>query len=330
MSPNRATRAGDPLNPLGASGISEDDVTVLHHIFVFLLMMALSLGALPLEAQNDPSRSATGGAQTLEDILARQRGEVVDDSSRRRATGVVSDSTATTGQLGTLGVTSDAEVFRALRYGTAKVSVSSQGPAVDVLIQDGGMRWLELRRGTLTHYGGYLLLGMIGLLVLFYLLRGQIRIEGEKTGRTILRFTLFERFGHWLLAGSFIVLGITGLILLFGRLALIPLFGKEAFAEVAAGAKWLHDNIAWAFILGLILVFIFWVLENLPNRTDLKWLAQGGGLFTKSTHPPAKKFNAGQKMLFWVVIILGISISASGLSLLFPFELPMFYRPLLC
>jgi formate dehydrogenase subunit gamma len=69
-----------------------------------------------------------------------------------------------------------------------------------------------------------------------------------------------------------------------------------------------------------------WVMRNIPNRHDLVWLAKGGGLFTKGVHPPSKKFNAGQKIIFWSVILLGVSVSASGLSLLFPFEMPLFAK----
>jgi len=79
-------------------------------------------------------------------------------------------------------------------------------------------------------------------------------------------------------------------------------------------------------MLGLVMVFVMWVVHNLPNRTDLKWLAVGGGIFTRGVHPPAKKFNAGQKLIFWSTIVFGASISASGLSLLFPFDLPMFAK----
>jgi formate dehydrogenase subunit gamma len=68
-----------------------------------------------------------------------------------------------------------------------------------------------------------------------------------------------------------------------------------------------------------------WIVHNLPDRTDIKWLAKGGGLFGGG-HPPAKKFNAGQKLIFWSVILLGGSISVSGVSLLFPFELPLFAK----
>jgi formate dehydrogenase subunit gamma len=287
--------------------------------------------AVPLAAQEgaeapQPDRAATGGAQTLEDILARQRGEKVDDSFRRGATGSPDDAAGMASQLGTLGGASDAEVWRALRYGLEDVKVSSGGAESRVLIQDAGMWWLEFRKGPLATYGAWLMGGTLALLALFYLIRGKIRIDGEKTGRTVTRFQAVERFGHWLMAGSFVVLAITGLIVLFGRMVIIPLMGHEAFSTIALGSKWVHNNISWAFMLGLVMVFFMWVLHNLPNRTDLKWLAVGGGIFTKGVHPPAKKFNAGQKLIFWSVIVFGASISASGLSLLFPFELPMFAK----
>jgi formate dehydrogenase subunit gamma len=272
----------------------------------------------------DVDRSATGGAQTLEDILKRQRGEKVDYDFRRNATGDPDSAASMSSQLGTLGGASDPELWRALRYGSADVTVSSGGQVASVLMQDGGMRWLLFRQGPLATYGGYLLLGTLGFLALFYLLRGRIRIDGEKTGRTITRFKAVERFGHWLLAGSFILLGITGLITLFGRMAIIPLIGHDAFAPIAQASKWIHNNVSWAFMIALVMVFVMWVVHNIPNKTDLKWIAVGGGLLKKGVHPPAKKFNFGQKMIFWSVIVLGASISASGISLLFPFEYPMF------
>lgn len=289
------------------------------------LLLALPAAAQDTPAPSNPDRAATGGAQTLDDILARQRGEPVDDSFRRDATGG-DDAAGMAGQLGTLGGASDAEVWRALRYGLDDVKVSSGGPEARVLIQDGGMSWLAFREGPLATYGAYLLGVTIALLAIFFLIRGRIRIDGEKTGRTVTRFQSIERFGHWLMAGSFIVLAITGLVVLFGRIVVIPLLGHEAFSTIAVASKWVHNNIAWAFMLGLVMVFFMWVLHNVPNRTDLKWLAVGGGIFTKGVHPPARKFNAGQKMIFWATIVFGTSISASGLSLLFPFELPMFAK----
>mgnify|MGYP001794954689 FL=1 len=301
---------------------------MLRNFIALLLTITLASAAFAQDAATPPedTRAATGGAPTLADIMARQNGEQVPNATRELRTGDPLNAANVANQLGTLGGASDSEVYRALRFGTADVTVSTQQPAAGVLIQDRGMAWLQFRQGPLLTWGGYGMLGMLGLLVLFYALRGRIRIDGEKTGNKILRFTNIERFGHWLFAGSFLLLGATGLISLFGRVALIPLFGKESFAWLAMVSKWVHNNVAWAFMVGLIMITVMWLVHNIPNRHDLKWLAVGGGLFSKDVHPPARKFNAGQKMIFWSCVILGVSISASGLSLLFPFELPMFAK----
>ncbi|MEW9919208.1 formate dehydrogenase subunit gamma [Marimonas sp. MJW-29] len=294
-----------------------------------LLAAALTLlvWITPIEAQQapEPDRSATGGAQTLEDILARQRGEKIDNTFRSSNTGDPSSAAGIADQLGTLGGASDSETWRALRFGSADVTVSSGGEVATVLMQDGGMAWLSFRDGPLRTYGGYGLLAMIGLLAVFFLLRGRIRVDGELTGRTVTRFKAVERFAHWLLAGSFILLGITGLLTLFGRVFILPTFGPEANSFILIWGKWVHNNVAWAFMIALVMVFFMWVWHNIPDRTDLTWVAQAGGIVGKK-HPPAKKFNAGQKVIFWSVIVLGGSISVSGLSLLFPFELPLFAK----
>lgn len=283
--------------------------------------------ALPVSAQEadapQTDRSATGGAQTLEDIMRRQEGLDVDNSFRSSVTGNPEGAPAISDQLGTRGGASDPDLWRGLRFDSADITTQARGPASNVLIQDRGMWWLQFREGPLLTYGPGLLLVTIGLLVLFYVVRGRIRIDGEKTGRTITRFKAFERFSHWLLAGSFILLGLTGIITLIGRKYLIPAFGHDAFSTIAIGSKWIHNNVSWAFMLALVFVFVLWVVHNLPHRTDINWILKGGGIFGGG-HPPARKFNAGQKLIFWSVIILGGSISASGLSLLFPFELPMF------
>ena len=288
----------------------------------FVISVVLTISAMAQAPVVD--RSATGGAQTLEDVIARQKGEVITDDFRRNATGDPNLAAGAAQQLGTLGGVSDPELWRALRYGTANLTVSAGGEVAQVLVQDGGMRWLLLRQGPVATYTAYGLGGIIALLAVFYLIRGRIRLDGEATGRTVTRFKVVERFAHWVLAWSFILLGVTGLYSLFGRTVLIPIFGKESFATIAMASKWVHNNVSWAFMISLVMIFILWVMHNIPDRTDLKWLAMGGGIFKKGVHPPAKKFNAGQKLIFWAVIILGASISASGLSLLFPYELPMF------
>ena len=299
---------------------------MLRAMFALILSFLMTVAASAQEAAEPTSEEfqPRAGAPTLEDIMARQRGEDVDMSWRLDQTGTAAAGISE--QLGTLGGASDSDVYLALRYGTADVTVSTNAPGAGVLIQDRGMWWWQFREGPLSIYGGYLLVGTLVFLLLFFLLRGRIRIDGPKTGRTMTRFTGFERFGHWLFAISFLVLGATGLLTLFGRTFLIPVFGKDLFASMALASKWVHNNVAWAFMLGLVIIILNWTVHNIPNKHDLKWLAKGGGLFTKGVHPPAKKFNAGQKLIFWGCVVLGLSISASGLSLLFPFELPMFAK----
>ena len=291
---------------------------------VFALATLISSTATANEAPA-VDRSSTGGAQTLQDIMARQAQLNVDETFRSENLGDPANAAATTERLGTNGGRSDADIYRAIRYNEINPTLQDRGPAAGVLIQDAGMPWYQLREGPVVTYGGGALLGIIALLVVFYFARGKIMIDGGPAGTTIQRFKAIERFGHWLLAGSFVALGITGLLTLMGRQFLIPVIGHEAFATMAAGSKWIHNNIAWAFMLGLVMTFCMWVVHNIPNKLDWQWIKAGGGIFTKA-HPSAKKFNAGQKIIFWTVMLLGLSVSLSGLSLLFPFEMPMFAK----
>jgi formate dehydrogenase subunit gamma len=195
-----------------------------------------------------------------------------------------------------------------------------------VMIQSEGDNWRAFRNGPLSTYGVWGLAGIVGLLALFFLVRGRIRIEAGPSNERVTRFVGIERFGHWLTAVSFIVLGLTGLNVLYGRYFLKDAIGSEAFAQITFYGKLLHNYVAFAFMLGLVLILIMWIKDNFPSRTDFGWIIRGGGLLSKHSHPPAKKFNAGQKLIFWLVILGGASLSLSGLALMFPFEFPMFAK----
>lgn len=223
----------------------------------------------------------------------------------------------------TLGGTSDAEFWRAIRGGERGIVTDSDNMAGQ-LIQSGGETWLSIRNGPLSTWGSWALIGIVIVLALFFLLRGRIRIEQGWAGRTIIRFGFIERMGHWLLAGSFIVLAITGLNVLYGRYVLLPVLGPDLFSTLTQWGKFAHNYISFAFMTGLVLVFVMWVANNLPNRYDVIWLLKAGGMLSRHSHPPAKKFNAGQKILFWLVILGGLSISLSGIALLFPFHTHFF------
>lgn len=230
-----------------------------------------------------------------------------------------------------LGATSDSEFWRKVRQGDAYLPPEAKGLALPpnqarVLIQSEGVQWWTFRNGPLSNWGAWSLLGVLALLAAFYLLRGRIRIDSGPAGVSIQRFNGLERFSHWLLAASFILLGLTGLNILYGRYVLPPVLGDELFADFTRVGKWMHNYVAFAFMTGLALVTVLWVRHNLPRRADMAWIAKGGGLLVKGVHPPSHKFNAGQKFVFWAVVLLGLSLSMSGIALMFPFQTAMFAK----
>jgi formate dehydrogenase subunit gamma len=187
------------------------------------------------------------------------------------------------------------------------------------LIQPGGRDWRDFHRSKLPIIGGVAILGMVALLAIFLMVRGRIRVEHGFAGTKILRFASFERFTHWLAASCFIVLALSGLNISFGRILILTLFGADAFSAMSTWAKYAHDYLAFPFMLGLIIMFLIWIKDNIPGKLDLLWIRQGGGILANGQHPPARRFNAGQKGIFWIVIIGGTLMSVSGWYLLFPY-----------
>ena len=187
------------------------------------------------------------------------------------------------------------------------------------LIQPAGRDWRDFHRSKLPIIGGIAILGMLALLAIFLMVRGRIRIDHGFSGTKILRFATFERFTHWLTASCFVVLALSGLNISFGRILVLPLFGANAFSTMSTYAKYAHDYLAFPFMLGLAIMFLIWIKDNIPGSIDLQWIKQGGGILSKGQHPPAKRFNAGQKGIFWIVIIGGALMSVSGWFLLFPY-----------
>ncbi len=186
------------------------------------------------------------------------------------------------------------------------------------LIQPAGRDWRQFHNVTLTWVGGIAVLGMLGIIALFYATRGRVIIDSGRAGRTIQRFNLLERAAHWMTASTFVVLALTGLNLTFGRWLVLPLVGPEAFATVTLWGKYAHNYLSFPFTLGIVLLFLLWVKDNIPHARDIGWLKAAGGLFGHE-HPPAARFNAGQKMVFWITVLGGTAVAVSGYVLIFPF-----------
>jgi len=159
---------------------------------------------------------------------------------------------------------------------------------------------------------------MLALLVIFYLTRGMVRIEAGRSGRVLVRFSAFERAIHWMTATCFVILAVTGLNITFGRPLLLPWMGPEAFATWSQLAKYAHNYLSFPFAIGVVIIFLMWLPGNFPSKVDVEWLKEGGGI-VGDKHPAAERFNAGQKLVYWVVVLGGALVAITGYLLMFPF-----------
>ena len=214
----------------------------------------------------------------------------------------------------------DALLLQYLKQAPGDVSgrITIPDPKAGLLIQPEGRGWRESQAQIAT-FGAIVILGFMALVGGFYMIRGRIKIDKGLSGKTITRFGGVERFAHWLTASSFVVLAISGLNLIYGKTLLLPILGAEAFTTFSIYGKLFHNFLSFPFCLGLVLMLVMWVRHNLPNAIDVQWFKQGGGLLKAGVHPPAGKFNGGQKIIFWATILIGAGIAVTGYILMFPF-----------
>ncbi|WP_332815906.1 formate dehydrogenase subunit gamma [Ramlibacter sp.] len=206
----------------------------------------------------------------------------------------------------------------------------SQAPEAGVLIQEqvqypgsrpttAGEAWRQVRNNWLIPYGGALLLIALVALAIYYFTRGPLGHQPAVGGggRRIERFTPFERAAHWANAIAFVLLAVSGIVMAFGRAFLLPLIGQTLFGWLTYALKNIHNFAGPLFAVSLVVVIITFIKDEFPQRGDLRWLARAGGAFSKDRHePPSHRFNAGEKVLFWIaVLVLGLVAVGSGLVL---------------
>lgn len=203
----------------------------------------------------------------------------------------------------------------------------SQAPEAGVLIQPpvqypgsrmttAGEAWRQVRNNWIIPYGGALLLIALGALAIFYFTRGPLgHADADGGGRRIERFTPFERSAHWANAIAFVILAVSGIVMAFGKFFLLPVLGLSLFGWLTYALKTMHNFAGPVFAVSLVVVFFTFLRDEWPQRGDLKWMLKAGGVFSKSgEEPPSHRFNAGEKVVFWLgVLFLGVFVVSSGL-----------------
>jgi formate dehydrogenase subunit gamma len=252
----------------------------------------------------------------------------------REAPGLVSIEPVTAGtQLEGAGTTADSDqlvatwldrqeaFFELLRdRGYVEGVVAYPDPRGRVLQQPQGRDWRRVHNEQITYGGGWVIFGFSLLLALFLAIRGRIPLKHGFSGRKITRFNTIERANHWITASSFILIALTGLVLLYGQFFLKPWMGASVYSWIATASAWTHMAFMIPFVLGLLVMVAMWTHQNLPSKVDWQWLKQGGGFFSdRGGNPPARRFNAGQKLIYWAVSLGGLVLIVTGITLMFPF-----------
>ncbi len=176
-------------------------------------------------------------------------------------------------------------------------------------------------KGSLKWVGGLAFAGSLAAAALHYLTSGprrtRERAPAEPAAREIVRYSVFERALHWTVALTFLYLMLTGLGLFTPKLAwLLPALGGGQVVRA-----W-HPIVGCVFAGAVLLQFARWFRDLLLTPDDRVWLKRMRDYLAgrEKGVPPSGRFNAGQKLLFWVQVVMGLVLLASGVPIWFPEE----------
>lgn len=145
--------------------------------------------------------------------------------------------------------------------------------------------------------------GVPAVFLIHYLIIGAKVFSHD--GKKIYAFSVFQRLIHLLAVISFLILIPTGFMIIFGKY-----FGGGTLIEYA---RHFHGIATIMFAIAVVPMFLFWFFDMLPTLDDVKWIFILGGYLSKEIKEiPAGKFNAGQKMWFWIATLGGFLMIATG------------------
>jgi formate dehydrogenase subunit gamma len=142
----------------------------------------------------------------------------------------------------------------------------------------------------------------------------------------LLRYRDSERMNHWFIALMFFLAALSGLAFFHpGLFFFAHLFGGGSWARI------LHPFMGVLMFLGFLGLFMRLWRDNLLDARDGKWLRHSGDMLRgdKSRMPPAGKYNAAQKLVFWLMSLSLLVLLVTGLMFWRPWFTPYFSIPVM-
>jgi formate dehydrogenase subunit gamma len=150
------------------------------------------------------------------------------------------------------------------------------------------------------------ILGALGACVLHYLAVGRRRPHPGHGRRGVLRYNLWERFLHLVLLATFVVLAVTAFWASIGWGG--PMTGYSLMIHTTCGA---------VFAVAVAAMLLTWAADHAFADHDCRWLT-GGGCCSVRGDLPAGRFNAGDKIYFWLAAPLTLVLLLSMLLSMMP------------
>ena len=157
------------------------------------------------------------------------------------------------------------------------------------------------REEVLKPLSPWIVLALLGVMLLHFVLFGIHARTGGYAAPDVTRFRVHERVAHVIVMVSVAALAVTGFFFLLGK-----------SDPLGPWARPFHTWIGFASGVGVLLIFLCWFFRMMPAKGDVTWILGVGGYFGGDKRLPADKFNAGQKILFWLAVGLMIVLGVTG------------------
>ncbi len=157
------------------------------------------------------------------------------------------------------------------------------------------------REEVLKESSFWLVLAVLLMILLHFVVIGP-KDRGKVFVPEVVRFRVHERLSHLIAMTTVAVLGVTGFCFLLGE-----------HDPMGHGARTIHTYFGYVAVVGMAGILLSWVWHMFPGKGDVQWLMKAGGyLGGVKEHLPAGKFNAGQKVLFWLMMLCGLTLAVTG------------------